>query len=73
MSGEGRINGAAGVGELIGHARCSTVLQDLTARRQRGGWASLGVTSFQLRAGALTVQGRAPQGGQVQVGMACSG
>ena len=32
MSGEGRINGAAGVGELIGYARCSTVLQDLTAQ-----------------------------------------
>ena len=35
MSGEGRLNGTlSGVGELIGYARCSTVLQDLTAQTE---------------------------------------
>jgi len=35
MSGEGRLNGTLrGVEELIGYARCSTVLQDLTAQRE---------------------------------------
>jgi hypothetical protein len=32
---------AAGMGELIGYARCSTVLQDLTAQREA--LAALGV------------------------------
>jgi hypothetical protein len=42
MPGEGRLNGTLpGVGELIGHARCSTVLQDLIAQREI--LASLGV------------------------------
>jgi len=42
VSGEGRLNGTlARVGELIGYARCSTVLQDLTAQREI--LASLGV------------------------------
>jgi hypothetical protein len=41
MSGEGRAERhAAGMGELIGYARCSTVLQDLTTARDL---ASLGV------------------------------
>jgi hypothetical protein len=31
MSGEGRLNGTPPV---IGYARCSTVLQDLTAQRE---------------------------------------
>ena len=35
MSGGGRLNGTLpGVGELIGYARCSTVLQDLTAQTE---------------------------------------
>ena len=35
MSGEGRLNGTLpAVGELIGYARCSTVLQDLTAQTE---------------------------------------
>ena len=42
MSDEGRAKRyAAGVGELVGYARCSTVLQDLTAQREI--LASLGV------------------------------
>ena len=40
MTGEAK-RYAARMGELIGYARCSTVLQDLTAQRQA--LASLGV------------------------------
>lgn len=34
LSGEGGKRHASQVGELIGYARCSTVLQDLTIQRQ---------------------------------------
>ena len=46
LEGRGEQREEAGVGKLIGYARCSTVLLDLTARREAR--AALGVPDDQI-------------------------